>query len=150
MNKSTQQVIPMLYLTLVTYFFTTTVSAQTESNEWQIKLGAAVLSSDQPWKGAKQQTAIAPYITATKGNWSFGIDNLVTYHHNFFSNLSIDIGLGLRTNAFNSKASIFSKTSDNMVFQGYNTPELEIANINKIHWGWMSVSYTNDISNNSN
>ena len=149
MRKNTIQTKSIYCTALLTYLFALQSYAQTNNNEWQVKVGAAILSTKQPWKGAKQQTAIAPYISATKGNWSWGVENLVTYHRDFSKDLSMDFGINLRTNAFDSKASIFSKASENPVFKGYKTPELEIAQTVKVNWGWLSLSHNKDISNNS-
>ncbi|GLX79226.1 structural protein MipA [Thalassotalea insulae] len=118
--------------------------------QWQISAGIASFAATQPWHKVDTQLAAVPYIKASYGPWSFGIDNLVSYQFNQSANFSSSIGLTLRANGYDSDASVFAQTSTHPVYNGYDAPDIELAAKYQLTWRWLSLSVEQDMSNQSN
>lgn len=140
-----------LWLSMAVFSLSTVSSQAQEVSselEWEVQVGAAVLGVNLPWRGQNTQTAMVPYIKASYGNWSFGVEHLVTYQQQVSENFSFSAGLNFRADGYDSKLSLFGG-SDHQVFAGYKSPDMEVVATAGVQWGWFSLTGIQDISNKS-
>lgn len=125
------------------------LAAQNQGDEWKIRVGGATIAADLPWKALDGQIASVPYINASYGNWSFGVENLIRYQASASADVFAFVGLNLRDEAYNSDYSLLRKESKAKVFDGYESPEPEAIVQAGVSWHFLHASIEQDISNKS-
>jgi len=116
---------------------------------WQIRTGLAPLSASLPWKGMDEQSVLAPYLEARIGNWSFGVESMANYQHSINESIIINTGISFRNNGYKNQASVFTKPSNDPVFENYHRPKLEYAAQLDVRWQLLSIGINQDLTNNS-
>jgi outer membrane protein len=122
---------------------------QTGDSEWEVALGAGAIAVSTPWKGAGHQVALVPFIDMRRGNWHFNGDDLIGYHTQIGDSLSASVGLGFRSDGYDSDGLWLNKMKDHQVFDGYNTPDTETTVNYGITYGWVSLEGSRDVSGKS-
>lgn len=127
-------------------------SSQVHSHQdvWKIKAGLAPLSASLPWKGMDDQSVLAPYLDVRIGNWSFGVENIASYHYPLSDDIKLSTGINVRDQGYKNQASVFRGSSHDPVFIDYKRPHQELAATANLRWKLLSVEINQDISNNSN
>ena len=122
---------------------------QTVDPEWEIALGAGAINVSSAWKGAGNQVLLFPLIDIRKGNWHFNGDDLIGYHTQIGDSLSASVGLGFRSDGYDSDDFSLNKVKDHEVFDGYHTPDTETVVNYGLTYGWISLGGSYDISGKS-
>lgn len=118
-------------------------------SQWQIKVGAVVLANSPAWQDNEVQGALVPYFSATYGNWSFGVENLVDYTLPLGEQVKFSLGVKPRANGFEPEYSFFTQWSDALVFEGYEVPDTEFLVYSRASWLWLSIGVAYDIADSS-
>lgn len=118
-------------------------------SQWQIKVGAAVLANSPAWQDNDVQGALVPYFSATYGNWSFGVENLVDYTLPLGEQVKFSFGAKPRANGFEPEYSFFRQWSDAPVFDGYEVPDTEFLVYSRAAWHWLSIGVSYDVADSS-
>jgi len=123
---------------------------QVKQAKWQVKLGSALMTVDQPWKEVETQSAVAPFVMARYGNWSFGVDKLARYQWRLADSTNVYTGLNLRDVGYRSSVSLFREKSTAEVFKGYRSPSAELAAQIGMRWHLLAFEVERDVTGNSN
>ena len=124
-------------------------ASQAGDPEWEVALGTGAINVSSAWKGADDQIELVPFIDIRKGNWHFNGDDLVGYHTQIGDSLSASIGLGFRSDGYDSGNLSFNKVKKHRVFDGYRAPDTETIFNYNIRYGWLSLGGSHDISGKS-
>jgi outer membrane protein len=133
-------------------FFSSTLYAQSppdEQSKWNFKIGAGVMADSQAWKGINTEVAMIPFIEANIGNWYFNFENPVTYKADVNTWSSFYVGVGLRSDSYESPDFEISKGSDSTIFKGYKEPDTETVINYGASVGWLAIDASTDVSSNS-
>ncbi|MEH6447081.1 MAG: MipA/OmpV family protein [Oleispira sp.] len=136
-------------LSLVLMLFLNSPQVHSNQDTWEIKAGLAPLSASLPWKGMDDQNVLVPYLDVRKGNWSFGVENIVHYQYPVGDDITLSTGINLRDQGYKNQSSVFRGSSPDPVFIDYKIPNQEIAASASIRWWLLSIAVNQDISNNS-
>lgn len=139
------------FITGLLMFLVLTPMALAQDNEevWLIRVGGAAIGVDIPWKGLEAKGTVLPYISATYGNWTFGVEHLVKYQIDSGDSASAFVGINLRDVGYNSDYSLIDLESDDPVFRGYDSPKPELVAQMGVSWHILSASLEQDVSNRS-
>ncbi len=138
-----------LQLSFIFTLFCNSPFVLSSQDAWQFRAGLAPLSASLPWKGLKDQRVLAPYFKASMGQWSFGVESIVSYQYSLGENFQVMTGINFRDQGYKNEASAFKKSSADPVFINYSRPNQELAAITHIRWHLLSIEVNQDISNNS-
>ncbi|MEH6345962.1 MAG: MipA/OmpV family protein [Bermanella sp.] len=138
-----------LKLSLVCALFFNSSFVHSSQDAWQFRAGLAPLSASLPWKGMEDQRVLAPYFKASMGQWSFGVENIVSYQYSLGKNVQVITGINFRDQGYKNEASVFRKSSSDPVFINYQRPNQEFAATVNIRWYLLSIEVNQDISNHS-
>lgn len=124
--------------------------ANAQQHKWQITTGIDVTASVQIWVDADTLVFGSPILQFSYEKWSFFGDAIVSYALISQESLTMNVGFDYREEGFG--ASVFSKksSSDNAVFDGYETPDGELTGNVNIGWKALSLSVAHDLSDTSN
>jgi outer membrane protein len=118
-------------------------------SEWEVAFGAGAIAVSTPWKGANDQVALVPFIDMRRGNWHVNGDDLIGYHTQIGESLSASVGVGFRSDGYDSDGLWLNKMKGHQVFDGYNTPDTETIVNYGITYGWISLGGSRDVSGRS-
>lgn len=124
-------------------------AALAEKKQWDVTVGAATLAVKFPWKGSDTQVALAPYVSATYGNWHFGVEDLVRYEYPLGKKTSVFTGLYYQDHGYDSSTSLFSDFSDDQVFTDYDAPKGSFIATAGMRWNGLSFTVGQDVSGQS-
>lgn len=146
---NTLRILKIFILTLIGGSFIAP-QVYAESKELQVVTGVGVVSTEQIWLDADTLVSGVPILSINYGKWHIFGDGLISYDLVTEENLTFAIGLdyleeGYGTGAFGNESS-----SENMVFDGYKSPDEEIVGNARISWRGMFLGLQQDLSNTSN
>jgi outer membrane scaffolding protein for murein synthesis (MipA/OmpV family) len=122
---------------------------QNQSDDWQFKAGIGAFAAHQPWKEAGNMVSPFPALSVSKGRWTFFSEGLVNYSLWNEGPLTLSLGLDYRDEGYGAENLTKASSSDNIVFDGYKTPEGDVTFDIKAGWNHWFVEVHQDISGNS-
>lgn len=120
-----------------------------EETEWEWQAGLGVIVADTPWLDVDNVAAPFPFISGQYGNWQFFDNGLVSYQWIDEEELSFFTGLDYRDEGYDADGLINNETSDNPVFEGYDSPDGDIVFTMGGHWQFIGLYLQQDISGHS-
>ncbi len=122
---------------------------QAEDAEFEWQAGIGVVVADTPWVDVDNVVAPFPFVSAQYGNWRFFDEGLISYQWLDEDELSFYTGLDYRDDGYDADGFINNETSDNPVFDGYESPDGDMVFTVGGHWQFVGLSLQQDISGNS-
>lgn len=128
------------------------VSASEQQNQpdgWQFKAGIGAFAAQQPWKDAGNMVSPFPALSVSHGRWTFFSEGLVNYSLWNEGPLTLSLGLDYRDEGYGAENLSKASSSDNIVFDGYKTPEGDVTFDIKAGWKHWFAELHQDISGSS-
>lgn len=152
MSKNLSAKFVTLIATVVAISSVYAVSADEQQNQqdsWQVSAGLGAFAAQQPWKDAEILVSPFPVLSLSHGRWTFFGEGLVNYSLWNEAPFSLSVGLGYRDEGYGAENLTKASSSDNIVFDGYKTPEGDITFDIRAGWAHWFAEVHQDISGNS-
>lgn len=122
---------------------------QNQQDNWRVSAGLGVFAAQQPWKDAQNLISPFPVLSLSHGRWTFFGEGLVNYSLWDEGPLSLSVGIDYRDEGYGAENVTKASSSDNIVFDGYKTPEGDITFNIRAEWEHWFAEVHQDISSNS-
>ena len=124
-------------------------SFQISAQEWEGSIGLGAVVVDAPWKGMDTYVSPFPVFSAEYGRWELFSNGIVSYNWIDQEDMSFYSGIDYRDDTYDADDLSRSETSDDPVFDGYDSPDGDVTFKVGGRWQWFSVDIQQDISGNS-